>query len=275
MASGDVVAVHYSRDVGWAGALTVELCRDEPSTLEVTFNHDGRPEIGVWQQAVAPAEFSRALALVRGSGYRTLAGPSEVSPEARFVTVGERAAAAALPAVRAFELSAVPAAIASLGADLERLTAPLRGHPLRVIHAAAAWAKPAFDAGELLEVEVVMGNSGRLPLEMGNPLDALADGWNGLRLVIRDAQGREEAADLSAANVRARVGSPAGATAVVDPRTAFPFRVRKKVYLTPGRYAGRLEYHGLVDNPQNRQLVTGALWLDLGPFEVRAGRAAP
>jgi hypothetical protein len=43
------------------------------------------------------------------------------------------------------------------------------------------------------------------------------------------------------------------------------------VYLTPGRYSGRLEYHGLISNPGNRQLVTGVLWLELGTLEIRRG----
>jgi hypothetical protein len=271
----DVVAINYSRDVGWAGALTIELCREEPSTLEVTFSHDGKSEIGVWQQKLPRSDFAQALNLVQRSGYATIAGPAEVSPEARFVSIGERTAGAKLPSLRAFELAALPPVVGALGAEIERLAAPLRAHPLRVIHAAAAWAKPAFEAGEPLAIEMVMGNSGRAPLEMGNPLDAMAEGWNGLRLVIRDAGGTEQIADLTAANVRARPAASTGGTATLDPGMGLPFRIRKKVYLTPGRYAGRVEYHGLVDNPQNRQRVTGALWLDLGPFEIRPGKSSP
>jgi hypothetical protein len=51
----DIVAINYSRDVGWAGALTAEICRSEPSTALVTFNYDHRPEIGVYR-VLLPAE---------------------------------------------------------------------------------------------------------------------------------------------------------------------------------------------------------------------------
>jgi len=173
--------------------------------------------------------------------------------------------------LRAFELTKLDPTLAALSVEFEKLIAPLRSHPLRVIHAGAGWAKPTFDPTEPLEIEMVMGNSGRLPLEMGNPLDVAASGWNGLRLVI-GAGGQEKAVDLSAEHMRARPGSPESATVTVDPGKAFPFRIRKKVYLTPGRYRGRLEYHGLIENPQNRQLVTGSLWLDLGSFDVQLRR---
>ncbi len=270
--TADVVAINYSRDVGWAGALTAELARDQPSSVDVTFNYDGRPEIGVWQQTVSPAEFAQALALVRRSGYAALPGPTEVSPEAKFLSVGERQQGEAAPTLRAFELTALEPALSALSVELERLLAPIRLHPLRVIHAAAGWAKPVFAPSELLEIEMVLGNSGRLPLEMGNPLDAAASAWNGLRLVMVDTAGRGQAVDLSVSQMRAPTGSPTDATVTLDPGKALPFRIRKKAYLAPGRYTGRLEYHGLVENPKNPQLVTGSLWLELGPVDIRDGR---
>src|SRR6185437_15505258 len=124
------------------------------------------------------------------------------------------------------------------------LLASIRLHPLRVIHANAAWAKPAFDASELLEIEMVMGNTGRLPVEMGNPLDIAAEGWNGLRLVLVDSSGSQHSVDLTPSHIRPRPGFPSDATVTLDPGKALPFRIRKKVYLPPGQYSGRIEYHG-------------------------------
>jgi len=272
MATADVVAINYSRDVGWAGSLIAEICRDDPSTVDLTFNYDGGVEIGVWEQRLPAATFAQALALVQRSGYRGLPSPDESPPEAKFIAVGEREQGQPLPFLRAFELMMVPPPVSALGVELEKLVVgPIRRHPLRVIHGAAAWARPAFAAGELLEIEVVLGNSGTLPLEMGNPLDAAADGWNGMRLVMVDAGGHELAVDLTLANLRPPAGAPTDATVTLDPGKALPFQVHKKVYLTPGRYSGRLEYHGLMSNPGNRQLITGALWLDLGTVEIRRG----
>jgi hypothetical protein len=271
MSLPDVVAINYSRDVGWSGAIIAELCRDEPSSVDVTFNYDGGPEIGVWQQTLSPEEFGRALDLVSRSGYATLEGPSEVSPEEKFLAVGERQKGAALPTLRAFELRTLHPALSTLSVDLERMLASIRRHPLRVVHAGAGWTKPAFDPSELLEIEMVMGNTGRLPLEMGNPLDVAAGTWNGLRLVLIGSSGSEQATDLSPSHIRARPGFPSEATVILDPGKAIPFRIRKKVYLPPGRYSGRIEYYGMVENRENRQLVTGSLWRDLGPVDVRIG----
>jgi hypothetical protein len=271
MPAGDIIAIIYSRDVGWAGAIAAEICRDEPSTVDVTFNYDGGPEIGVWQHMLRPDEFARTLALINRSGYATLPGPTEVAPEQKFLAFGEREQGATLPTMRCFELSSLHPALSALSIELERLLARIRLHPLRVVHANAAWAKAAFDASELLEIEVVMGNTGRLPLEMGNPLDVAADGWNGLRLVLIDSSGSQHAIDLTPSHIRSRPGFPSDATVTLDPGKALPFRIRKKVYLSPGRYGGRVEYHGIVENLENRQLVTGSLWRDLGPVDVRSG----
>jgi hypothetical protein len=271
MSARETIAINYSRDVGWAGAIAAEICRDEPSTVDVTFNYDGGPEIGVWQQMLPPEQFAFALALIRRSPYATLPGPTEVSPEQKFLAFGERQQGDALPTVRCFELSSLHPTLSALSVEVERLLAGIRLHPLRVIHANAGWAKPAFDASELLEIQVVMGNTGRLPLEMGNPLDVAADGWNGLRLVLIDSRGSQYASDLTPSHVRARPGFSPDATVTLDPGKALPFRIRKKVYLSPGRYSGRIEYHGIVENPENRQLVTGSLWRDLGPVDIRSG----
>jgi hypothetical protein len=272
MAPPDVVAINYSRDVGWSGALIAELCSEEPSTVGLTFNYDGGAEIGVWEQRLPAATFAQALALVQRSGYRGLASPDESPPEAKFIAIGERQRGQPLPFLRAFELVMVPPPVSALGAELEKLAVePIRRHPLRVIHGGAGWARPVFAAGELLEIEVVLGNSGTLPLDMGNPLDAAAQGWSGMRLVMIDAVGHEQASDLTLANLRPPVGASTDATMTLDPGKALPFQVHKKVYLTPGRYSGRLEYHGLISNPGNRQLVTGVLWLELGTLEIRRG----
>ena len=137
---------------------------------------------------LSPEEFGRALALVDRSGYANLEGPSEVSPEQKFLAVGERRARRRAADFACFELRTLHPALSALSVEVERMLACIRLHPLRVIHANAAWAKPTFDPSELLEIEMVMGNTGRLPLEMGNPLDVAADGWNGLRLVLNGFQ---------------------------------------------------------------------------------------
>jgi hypothetical protein len=194
-----------------------------------------------------------------------------VAPEQKFLALGEREQGAALPTVRCFELSSLHPTLSALSVEVERLLAGIRLHPLRVIHANAAWAKLAFDVSELLEIEMVLGNTGRLPLEMGNPLDVAAHGWNGLRLVLVDPAGFQHAIDLTPSHIRASPGLPLDATVTLEPGKALPFRIRKKVYLPPAQYSGRIEYHGIVENLENRQLVTGSLSLDLGAVDIRSG----
>ena len=271
MPAREIVAINYSRDVGWAGTIAAEICRDEPSTVDVTFNYDGGPEIGVWQQMLPRSSSPAPLPSSIAPGTRFFRVPTEVSPEQKFLAFGEREQGVALPIVRCFDLGRLDPTLSALSVEVERLLAGIRMHPLRVIHGNAAWTKPAFDTSELLEIEMVMGNTGSLPLEMGNPLDVAADGWNGLRLVLVDSSGCQHASDLTPSHIRARPGFPPDATVTLDPGTALPFRIRKKVYLSPGRYSGRIEYHGMVENPENNQLVTGSLWRDLGPVDIRSG----
>ncbi len=264
-----VVAVNYSRDAGWSGGLMAELCRDIESTVIVTFNYDTRPEIGVYRQALPATTFTRVVSELQRSGYQRLPAAADVPPETKFVTVGERLDGQPLPTVRQFDLLLVPPAVTAFGQQVEPIIDEIRNHRLRVIHGQAAWSGNPLPVGAPLGVRVELRNTGTLPAALGNPLGAPTGSWCGLRLYVYDvAERRESSVDLQPQHLRAAPGAPTDPTATLLPGGVLAFEVKKKVYLLPGDYQGRISYQNITDDPEDPQLVRGELALDLGPLRV-------
>jgi hypothetical protein len=263
----DPISIHYSRDVGWSGALIVELCRSDPSTVLVTFNYDGRPEIGVYRTQLSEEAFRRTLEEVHRSGYASLAPPGPFEPEAKFIVIGERLQGDAVPKICAFDLRALPPALAALGTSVEQVATEVRRHPSRVVWGTAEWSKPVFDTVEPLSVRVTLTNAGVLPLTLANPLSPTREG--GLQLVVRDAVGSTRTVEIDAAQLRPRPYADQGDLITLSPGDKLAFSLKKKVYLPPGDYAGRLAYRNLVDVVDNPQFVDGELWLELGAVSVQ------
>jgi hypothetical protein len=269
--SAQTIAINYSREVGWAGALIAELCAGEPSTAIVTFNYDGRPELGVYRTVLPDPSFLGALSALRRSGYERFPPPGEVPPESKFITVGERRQGEATPTLKPFDVRAVPPEVAAVGQELERVVEEVRRHPLRVLRASATWAKPSFAPDEPLAVTVTLENAGPLPIGIGNPLDPEPP-WSGLRLVVWQPGGDEDAVDIHASHLRAPAGVSRDADALLAPGEKLAFELRKKVYLAPGAYEGRLAYQNVIDREGDPQFVRGELWLDLGRVAVERRR---
>jgi hypothetical protein len=261
------IAINYSREVGWAGALIAELCATDPSTAIATFNYDGRPEIGVYRATLPAPSFQQALDVLRRSGYDQLPSPATVTPEAKFLTLGERHEGETVPALKPFDLRSVPPALDVVRQELEKIIALVRQHPMRVLKATASWGKPAFRADEPLVVQVALQNASALPITIGNPLAPEAP-WNGLRLVVWQPDGEESTADLHASHLRAPPDAPQDGEATLGPGETLAFEIKKKVYLPPGAYEGRLAYQNVIERDSDVQFVRGELWLDLGALAV-------
>jgi hypothetical protein len=265
---GEIIAVNYSRDAGWAGGLMAEICSGEISTAIVTFNYDRRPEIGVYRALLPDDTFRKVVDDLRRSGYEQLPSPTEAPPEAKFVIVGVRRQDEALPVLRPFELRMLPPAVKLLGQEIEKVVDEIRRQPSRVIEASASWTKPSFDPGEPLSVRLTLRNAGILPLALGNPLGPPATSWSGLRLFLRDASGKEQSVDLDSSHLRPPPGAPSDPAPILAPAAGATLELKKKVYLTPGSYAGRLSYQNVIDQPDDPQFVRGEIWLELGMVSV-------
>jgi hypothetical protein len=267
----DVVSVHYSRDVGWSGALIVEVCRTAPSTVLLTFNYDQRPEIGVYQASLGEGAFQQTLDVLRESGYALLAPPGPFQPESKFVVIGERVGVDVAPKLHAFDLRTFPAALDPVRARLERVAEEIRQHRSRVLQGTAAWSKATFDTDEPLAARVSLKNAGVLPLTVANPASAGREG--GFRLVLRSAGGLAASVDIDGMHLRPSSAGAQGGLGTLAPGDALAFDLRKTVYLPPGSYMGWLAYRSLVDVPGDPQFIEGELWLELGAMRVETSRA--
>ncbi|HEU5058324.1 MAG TPA: hypothetical protein VFU21_17450 [Kofleriaceae bacterium] len=258
---GAVVAVHYGRSFGPWGSEAIEVLREGPSTLSLSFNHDGPPEIGLWQHVVDPARFDELVAALRASRYQELPTPASTYPGMAPVSLGERVAGR-MPVLRSFapatpELAGVLACLATVEAELRR-------HPVRVLRGGSRWRTSELARGALVEVELSLTNAGAQPLERESPHHGGPHGWTGLRLAFLRPN-REQVAyvDLPAADVHALAPAAAAPTLALAPgqSASFLLRTRLPPAVRPGRYQPVLEVKSHQD----------CLWLEPGPLVVIAG----
>jgi hypothetical protein len=266
-AAGDgTVAVNFSRDLGWSGTEAIEVQRTGDSTCLMTYNHDGLPEIGVWQHPVAKVTFEQLLSALKRSGYEQIPSPSVVPPGTHSVVFGERKVGQSLPTLYSF--NTVPAALAPVVALIETIRASLRAHPLRVLRGQAKWSEGTVTRGGRLLMELKLTNAGSAPLHLANPL-AQTDGWNGLRLVVQPASGAEERqVDLSSRDV-STAGHDLSPTLSLAPGQTIRFELRPKLDVPAGKYASHIEYHSMGHHEGDLLFVGGTLALSMGDLVVK------
>ncbi len=115
------VAINLSRGVGWSGSEILELVRDGESSMDLTFNYDGHPEIGTWQAALPREHFEAAWSALRVSGYQKVPEPSMIQPGMQLLDVGVRGPQDRLPRTHSFWQDPIPPEIApTLGRPARR-----------------------------------------------------------------------------------------------------------------------------------------------------------
>jgi hypothetical protein len=73
-----------------------------------------------------------------------------------------------------------------------------------------------------------------------------------------DAVGKEQSVDLDPGHLQAPPETPRDPAPIVAPGAVMTMTVKKKVYLVPGRYLGRLSYYNVIDRPDDPQFVRGS-----------------
>jgi hypothetical protein len=266
------VAINFSRDVGWSGSEGLELIRDGSSTLDLSFNYDGRPEIGTWQAVLPPKHFDATWALLRVSGYKTLPGPSSVAPGTKLLSIGVRGREDQVPWMRGFWMKPPPPELVPTVAALDAAMAELRKHPLRVLRGQASLGSPRVKKGQRAALTVRLTNVGSQMLTISNPLvgDPGSPGdWSGLRLTFADPHGKEsdENLDVSTADVRA-MPSTREPTLHLAPGASLDLEIRQNLDVPSGTYQLRVEYHNMIGDSSDSSVVRGTLGLDAGRVKI-------
>lgn len=257
----DVIAIHYRRSFDRWGSLALELVREGPSSLALSFNSDGPPEVGLWQHALDPALFGELALALHASRYHELPTPPSPYPGMTPVSLGERRASG-MPFMKSF--GPVTPELDEVMACLARVEAELRWHPVRVLRAAAGWRSAEPARGSDVELELTLTNAGAEPLERENPLKPATAGWTGLRLgYLRPNREQVAFTDLSPREVHPLAADPAAPTLSLAPGQSASFLVRTRLpaAVRPGRYQPVLEVRSRQD----------CLWLEPGPLVVGAG----
>jgi hypothetical protein len=266
--SDEPVALHYAREVGWSGAVTLELVRGGASTLVTSFNHDGRPEIGCWQGPLPEGHFATALASMRAVNYQQLDGPHVLRPGAKRVSLGERASLDEVPRLRSLEPDL--SALAAVNEAMEAAMSELRAHPLRVVEGKVTVPETRVERGRAFAFTVALTNIGRAPLDLSSPRGQEAGAWSGLRLAFRNGREDERQVNLTPADLEPEEVE-ATATITLAPGQTLELRVCTEIDVPRGQYDLRVEYHGLGEGAGGPSLVAGSLWLPIGPVEVVRG----
>jgi len=236
-----VVAVHYSRSFGPWGSHAVAVEREGDSSLMLSFNHDGAPEVGLWQHLLEPARFDELVLALRASRYQELPTPASPYPGMAPVSLGERRAGT-MPVMRSF--ATVTPELDGVMACLARVEAELREHPVRVVRGAAAWRGAELAPGGTAEIELTLMNVGAQPLERPSPLGAATGGWTGLRLAyLRPNREQVAFTDLRPEDVGPLAGDQAAPTLLLAPAESASFLLRSRLpaAVRPGRYQPVLE----------------------------------
>ncbi len=265
------VAINLSRDVGWSGSEMMELARDAASSLDLSFNYDGHPEIGVWKATLPRERFAAAWAALRTSGYETLPGPSTIAPGTKQLFLGVRGPKEAAPQMRGFPMKPPPPELVPVLATLDAAIGELRKHPLRVLRGQAALVSPRVERGHEAVLSLRLTNAGTEPLTMGNPLvgDPGAPGaWSGIRLVLVDVRGRQEQQQINVTPADLHSSSARTPTVTLAPGASLDLEIRRKIDVASGTHQVRVEYHNLIGESAEPRVVRGTLWLDAGQIKI-------
>jgi hypothetical protein len=266
------VAINLSRGVGWSGSELVELVRDGESSMDLTLNYDGRPEIGTWQATLPREHFEAAWSALRVSGYQKVPEPSMIQPGMQLLDIGVRGPQDRLPRTHSFWQDPVPPELVRTLAALDVAMAELRKHPLRVLRGKASLGSPRVKKGHQADLSVRLTNVGSQMLTISNPLvgDPGAPGdWSGLRLTFKDPRGKEgdENLDVSTADVRSSPSTRAP-TLRLAPGDSLDLEIRQNVDVPSGTYQLRVEYHDMIGESRDPSVVRGTLRLDAGRIKI-------
>jgi hypothetical protein len=262
--------LHYTRDVSWTGVLMAELAHQGPSTVALTFNYDGRPEIGVYQKTISPEAFRRAADTFVGVDFQRLPRYGEFPPDTKFVALGARYGADRSPVLHSYPLDSVPPEVERLSSEFEPIFADIRRHPVRVLALRAQLPTDSVQPGVPLVFDAEIQNAGSAPLTCGNPLGVAAGEWSGLRINVRPVEGPAGAsrnANVSASELRSQPDASSGAVAQLAPGETVRFTVRKKAFLAPGVYTVGLSYQAVVQTAA-LAFVDGEIRIDVGRLTV-------
>jgi hypothetical protein len=265
-AAEEIVAVTYSHGVGSGGATeSIEISGDGESTLTLTFNYDGRPEIGTYRHTLPKERFEQAVRLLHAAGWEQLPSAQNMRPGQVPAVFGERRSG---QKTRAF--SPTPRELQEVSLLFLNTTMELKPHPSRVLRGDAKVRTTSLTKGCDLELDVTLTNAGKLPLQFSNPLHGAATEWSGLRLTVkRDGGMNEESFDFTPKDVRMDAGTPTTRTLPLAPGQAVSFAVCAKLPVGRGTYAGRLQLHNMVGGTNHpAELIDGMLWVSLGTLAV-------
>lgn len=264
------VSVHYSRHVGWAGAILAEFVAQGPSAATVSFNYDDRPMIGEWRSTLSDKTYRRLLSDMRRTRYARRATGNDFPPDTKFITFGVRAAGDSLPTLSVFDVNALPVAIDHLAREFEQAIDEIRREPMRVLAGKACFTSTTIDAWTPLSVTLTLENVGPLPAALGNPLAVAASESTGIQLYLRTTASPqdEHSVEIERLQLRAAPGTSTAPLVTLDPTEQLTIEVHKRVYLAPGTYTGALSFQNLADDAADPQVVEGALWIELGKLTV-------
>jgi len=268
----------YNHDLG-AGFVALTLFPKGDSTVMLTCNLGEKQEIGHYQHKVSLEVAQNTRNILQQAGYKTLPPPPPLPPETASITIGE-GVEGSMPENHVFPLGTLPQVLTPVMDEMSRRIEEIRLHPLRVLQGSAAWEAAQFESGGDISFVITFRNIGTMPIEITNPGGASEDDQVRLFLAVAkdkpdDQISEEDVADVEpgTANVSAvpkpgeKLG-PQGPTVVIGAGDELLIRVRKSVYLAPGRYKGVVTFHSVAGNIDVDRAVDGALAMDIGTFQI-------
>lgn len=265
----------------WATFFALVVSPDEPSRVRVTGPMDEVPEIGSYSTQLERTRAEELLQVVEASGYRELAKHEKMMPETPTFTMGKRQSGKdGKREWIGFPLPTLPPELVPVRQAVRRVAQELRGHPLHVVRGEAAWAVPTFKPRGTLELVITLSNPGRGPVELLSPNAPPTEQHPGQTsrtitvLKVGNASGKDveqvelEPEDIEQIDHEGKRMAPTERVRLAPGEKA-RFRLKKRVYLSPGSYRGTVTLRVLDRLGVSDERAVGVLLLKAGAFEVK------
>lgn len=262
----------------WGTSLMLFVSPHEESSFINTGPLPEAPGLGIYSRRL-PEDDARAVCkLVERTDLAALMTNDPMPPETPSISLGHGDLDGPLDKQPffGFPIPKLPDEVVTIRARMRKLIPELVGHPLHTIRGAARPRVDTIKTRSALEIDLDLESFGREAVEFVSP-DSTA------RVILTigpdkpadkvDEEKEVQSVELDAKE-RFRIDDkgkrmPTSETLRLASKETAHFRLKKKVYLSPGRYKVAVTVR--FDDPDNRQqpFISGVLVVDAGHFTVR------
>jgi hypothetical protein len=290
----DTWFITYERPIAPPGGISQVVTGSAECFLIVTCPLSGidlpdRSEIGMYRWKFPAGETAPLKGIAEAAAAEAGAVKQVAMPRGTlFITFGIGEVGREIDRLSSVPMSIpLPPAIKRFDDSMIQFAKKLLSHPHATLKGVASIAAPTIERGQALDLEVVLRNSGTVPVTIRNPAAVQGDEPVGIEVLIEKdiPQERIDEEDFvlvplargDAVQLRAP-GSKTGREAVPlvrlgpEEEIALSLKIRRNLFLGPGSYRAYVRYESRAEGIPQAEAVQGRMQLAAGAFRVKAKR---